>query len=277
MKRTFTLLLAVLLCLALLPAAAMAEDGPYFALEDGYITGSYAGGFVEIVINDRGAGAGLGTASVKVDASEPGSYEIEVYDDGVAVYTQTIVVEGQEPEKYEFFVTAGEGGTLPAGLDAYLNGSYAAGTELSLAAREMPGYRFTGWISSNGGEFADASASQTTFIMPANATEVTALFEPDGTVEPEVIEVKLSADGKTAQASGNLEDVYARVAIVLDNNGQSGLYVTQAAINTEGTIVIPAFMVPGLTVKAVNIALVPSLADITSSTPKVLSSDFRMV
>ena len=276
MKRTFALLLAVLLCCALLPAAALAADAEHFTLVDGFITGSYSGGFVEIIINDRGAGAGIGTASVKVDASEPGSYEIEVYDDGVAVYTQTIVVEGQEPERYDFTVTAGEGGTIPAGLDAYLNGVYAAGAEISLAAREMPGYVFAGWVSSNGGEFLDASASQTTFIMPANDVTVTAQFEQEAVV-PEVIEVKLSADARTAQASGNLEGVYARVAIVLNNRGQSGLYVTQAAIKADGSIDIPSFAVPGLTVTAVNIALVPSIADISSSTPAVLCSDFSMV
>ena len=93
---------------------------------------------------------------------------------------------------------------------------------------------------------------------------------------PAEASVKLSADGKSAQAA-NFDGLYARVALVLQNGGTSGLYVTQATINTDGTIVIPSFMVPGLTVKGVNIALVPTLADISSSTPNAKASDFKML
>ena len=89
--------------------------------------------------------------------------------------------------------------------------------------------------------------------------------------------MKLSADGKSAQASGSFNGLYARVALVLDNGGQSGLYVTQVTINSDGRIVIPSFMVPGLKVKGVNIALVPTLADISSATPNVKASDFKML
>ena len=85
----------------------------------------------------------------------------------------------------------------------------------------------------------------------------------------------IAADGKTAQATGNYGSLYARVALIIDNSGQTGLFVTQATINEGGVIVVPAFMVPGLTVKAVNIALVPTLGDVSSATPKVLASDFK--
>ena len=51
------------------------------------------------------------------------------------------------------------------------------------------------------------------------------------------------------------------MALILDNGGVTGLYVTQAWINENGTIIVPEFMVPGLTVKGVNVALVPTLDD----------------
>ena len=99
--------------------------------------------------------------------------------------------------------------------------------------------------------------------------------EPTG--EPEQPAVELNEDGRMAQASGSFEGMYARVALILDNNGQSGLYVTQAVINEDGKIVIPAFQVPGLQVKGVNVALVPTIDDIQSPTPEVKASAFRML
>ena len=85
----------------------------------------------------------------------------------------------------------------------------------------------------------------------------------------------ISDDGKTAHAI-NYDGLYARVALVLDNSGVSGLYVTQVTINPDGTIVIPQFTVPGLTVTGVNVSLVVTLADITSSTPHTMAMDFKM-
>lgn len=93
---------------------------------------------------------------------------------------------------------------------------------------------------------------------------------------PEAVKpgVSIAADGKTAIASGDCAALYARVALIIDNNGQTGLYVTQATINEGGIIVVPAFIVPGLSVKGVSIALVPTLGDVSSSTPEVTASDF---
>ena len=65
------------------------------------------------------------------------------------------------------------------------------------------------------------------------------------------------------------------MALVLDNNGESGLYVTQCWINTDGTIVIPAFDVPGLTVTGVSIALVKTIADIISPMPDVVAMGYK--
>ena len=91
---------------------------------------------------------------------------------------------------------------------------------------------------------------------------------------PETAEVSVSfaPDGQSATVSGDYTGLYARVALILDNGGVTGLYVTQAMINTDGTVLVPAFMVPGLTVTGVNIALVPTLADIQNPVPQVIAS-----
>ena len=52
-----------------------------------------------------------------------------------------------------------------------------AGTEVTLSATANSGYRFTGWTSSNGVNFANASNASTTFTMPAGDVTVTAGFE----------------------------------------------------------------------------------------------------
>ena len=75
----------------------------------------------------------------------------------------------------------------------------------------------------------------------------------------------------------NYSGLYARVALVLDNGGVSGLYVTQASIGSDGSIAIPSMMLPGLSVKGINIALVPTLGDIASPQPNVKASDFIML
>ena len=54
--------------------------------------------------------------------------------------------------------------------------SVAAGGTMTLTATANEGYRFTGWTSSGGGTFTDASSNSTTFTMPASDVTVTAQF-----------------------------------------------------------------------------------------------------
>jgi len=85
-----------------------------------------------------------------------------------------------------FLIQTDEGGTLPAGLDRIINGLYAQGTKIGIAARSMPGNdgmsgnAFVKWTSSNGGTFEDEYSAITTFTMPGNDTIVTGHFKPVG-------------------------------------------------------------------------------------------------
>ena len=88
--------------------------------------------------------------------------------------------------------------------------------------------------------------------------------------------VAIDEDGKIARVNGTASGCYARVALVLDMNGVSGLLVQQATINDDGSIVIPQFMMPGVTVTGVSVVLAATVEEITAPTPNALASAFRM-
>ncbi|MGE5404777.1 MAG: InlB B-repeat-containing protein [Candidatus Saccharibacteria bacterium] len=59
------------------------------------------------------------------------------------------------------------------------NGSYPSGSAVAIDAGTRGGYTFSGWTSSNGGAFANANSTSTTFTMPGNATTITANWTQD--------------------------------------------------------------------------------------------------
>ena len=109
---------------------------------------------------------------------------------------------------------------------------------------------------------------------PGTITITSSTPTPTATPKPTV---KLSSDAKTAQISGDFSGLYARIALIIDRGGASGLYVTQASIKKDGSIDIPVFQVPGLNVKGINVALVPTLSDISSPTPHAAAMDIKIL
>lgn len=80
MRKLMPVILAVIMLLTLSVTAF--ADG-HFTVEDGYIVGTYeADGFIEIRVNDEGAGAGMDSVTIKVAASGDGNDDIQVYVDG---------------------------------------------------------------------------------------------------------------------------------------------------------------------------------------------------
>lgn len=75
-----------------------------------------------------------------------------------------------EPNKYPLSVVAEPGATLTGSS----GGSTAFEDKVSLNVAIQPGYKFDGWVSSNGGSFTNASTTATQFTMPDNSTTVTA-------------------------------------------------------------------------------------------------------
>ncbi len=68
---------------------------------------------------------------------------------------------------------------LQGGSGSAAGGEYAEGAVINIDAGTRANYRFTGWTSSNGGSFADASSQGTTFTMPADDTTITANWQYD--------------------------------------------------------------------------------------------------
>jgi|GEM_PF-1603743 len=64
-----------------------------------------------------------------------------------------------------------------AGLENLREVGVFEGEDVLLEAITASGYQFTGWTSSNGGTFADATSPNTTFAMPNSDTTITANFE----------------------------------------------------------------------------------------------------
>lgn len=75
-----------------------------------------------------------------------------------------------ELNKYPLSVVAEPGATLTGSSGA----SIAFGDKVTLNITIQPGYKFEGWVSSNGGSFSNSSTASTQFTMPDNATTVTA-------------------------------------------------------------------------------------------------------
>lgn len=82
-----------------------------------------------------------------------------------------VTVTANFKQVYTVTVNASAGGTATADKTTAV-----AGEAVTLTATPDSGYRFTGWTSSNGGTFADASSESTTFTMPAGDVTVTAGF-----------------------------------------------------------------------------------------------------
>jgi len=79
----------------------------------------------------------------------------------------TLTVNAATPTTYNVTVNSGSGG-----------GSYAANATVTITANAAPsGKVFDKWTTSDGVSFANASATTTTFSMPAKNVSVTATYK----------------------------------------------------------------------------------------------------
>ncbi|WP_245583894.1 S-layer homology domain-containing protein [Paenibacillus terrigena] len=79
---------------------------------------------------------------------------------------------GDTGNTYSLTITAGTGGRITTGR----SGTYEEGSVITIAAKSNSGYSFKGWLSTDGGTFANAKEASTTYTMPANETTITATF-----------------------------------------------------------------------------------------------------
>ena len=241
MKKTIAWVMALVLCLGVMSAAVLADDTADacpFTYSDGKITGSYTvpGKYVEIWVNDECANIGMGTVAINFRPQKAAdSYTVGVYVEGTKVVEY--VIDTAAPTATPTSVPTAEPTAVPT---------------------------------------AEPTAVPTPVPLTITIDEDGKYATVTGDFSELYARVALVEDGKYATVTGDFSELYARVALVVDNAGTSGLYLTQVPINDEGengTIVVPAFQIPGLKVVGVNVSLVASLDEITSPQPKPLATD----
>jgi uncharacterized repeat protein (TIGR02543 family) len=126
----------------------------------------------------------------------------------------TITANFEEIETYVLTMAAHpvEGGTATDETDG---SPYAEGSVISIRAEVNAGYQFAGWKAS-AGVFADPSAAETTFTMPAGDITVTAYFVVTGTFDHATVYV---LDPWTSSYIGEtvyLEDQFCAVEAIVE-------------------------------------------------------------
>ena len=240
MKKVVSLLLVVMMFLTVTTVAVTAE-GSFAVSEDGYVVGTYSapGSYIEVVGNGKGIIVGNDSVDVKFPAII-GTNVVEVYVDGALV-------------------------------DTYEVSQAAVAPDPVVEPTDEPTDEPTN-------EPTDEPTDEPS-VEPSDEPTDEPSGEPSDDPNAGAAQVTISDDGKNAYVTGDYGMFLARVALILDMDGESGLYVTQCVINeTEdgGLIVIPEFILDGLDVIGVNVALVKTVDDVVSPTPDWLSFDVLM-
>ena len=115
---------------------------------------------------------------------------------------------------------------LKGGSGSTTGGEYAEGAVINIDAGSRSSYRFTGWTTSNGGNFADASSASTTFTMPAADTTITANWTYSGgggAIRPSTPGTPTgpatSENGGWEKIGNEIEEAQPGETIVVDMNG----------------------------------------------------------
>ena len=165
-----------------------------------------------------------------------------------------VTVTANFKQVYTVTVNASAGGTATADKTTAV-----AGEAVTLTATPDSGYHFTGWTSSDGVTFANASSESTTFTMPAGDVTVRAVFSPvvniPDTHEIELIvgeggEAKLSLTnasvGSTITVTATPDEGYELAYITVDGERISGTTfkmpdhdVTVRVYFTDGSATLP--------------------------------------
>jgi uncharacterized protein (TIGR02145 family)/uncharacterized repeat protein (TIGR02543 family) len=114
--------------------------------------------------------------------------------------------------------------------------SYAAGVTVSISAGTAPtGQRFKEWTTSSSDViFVDKNSAATTFIMPANAVTVTAVFEAQ-TVVPTTYSITYILNGGTVVGTANPTSYTAETATITLNNPTQTGYTFTGWTGSNGT------------------------------------------
>jgi hypothetical protein len=110
----------------------------------------------------------------------------------------------QPPVQYNLTISSTAGGSVTIPGEGVF--PYYAGTQVHLLAEAEAGYGFVNWTANATVTFADASAANTTFTMPAQAVTITAhfgvVYELDMAADPVAGGDAVDVGGKGAYATG---------------------------------------------------------------------------
>jgi len=144
--------------------------------------------------------------------------EYATWESGAIQELDLTIHEGaQPPAQYELTISSTTGGSVATPGEGVF--PYYAGAQIHLLAQAETGYGFVNWTANSTATFADASAAETTFTMPAQDITVTAHFEeaPPPTV-PTVTTLaatdvtSYSASVHMSYTVGNVSSVEVRLA-----------------------------------------------------------------
>ena len=193
-------------------------------------TSDEAGSYYYVVDNNATAPDSIDTtttAGTSCKANEETEISIDSLSNGVqyihivvkdAVNNVSDILTIQIPA-YTYTLTV----NLNGGSGSATGGQYPAGEVVNIDAGSRSSYRFTGWTTSNGGSFADASSASTTFTMPAENVTITANWQYDSPYIPPT-----KPDGPSTGTSDGWEDIREEIAdadrgdtITIDMNGET--------------------------------------------------------
>ena len=187
------------------------EAGSYYYVVDNNATAPDS-----IDISGEGTSCSDDTETTISLNSLPGEYIHIVVKDAVNNVSDILTI--QIPA-YTYTLTV----NLNGGSGNTTGGVYPAGEVVNIDAGSRNNYRFTGWTTSNGGSFADASSANTTFTMPAADTTITANWQYDSPYIPPT-----KPDGPSTGTSDGWEDIREEIAdadrgdtIAIDMNGET--------------------------------------------------------
>lgn len=198
----------------------------------------------------RVSGTAGGTVTFKVGGVE--ADEDATWESGKVQQLNLTIHEGtQPPAQYNLTVSSTAGGSVTIPGEGVL--PYYAGTQVQLLAEAETGYGFVNWTANPTVTFADASAANTTFTMPAQAVTVTAhfgvVYELDMAADPVGGGVAIDVAGEGAYASGATVSIEAEPAAGYGfvNWTADGPVTFQDATAEETTFTMPA---QGVTITA---------------------------
>ena len=112
-------------------------------------------------------------ASKGVDGNADFTVNVKKGKNQMLTHVKHVNIKAVKDDQIDMYRLAVNG----AGMWGTTSGEYANNEKVDISAGFMPGYKFAGWSSADGGVFEDASSPNTTFTMPANDVVLTINWE----------------------------------------------------------------------------------------------------